>query len=387
MLDERDVPPPGRRRSLPGKRRRRANTDPIGPYLEALGLGPARACRDPARSRRRATTSPGLWPSSSPTATASALAERGAVDFDEQIYGAIEVLLPDGAVPPARCSSSCRHLLVDEFQDLTPAHVLLLRLLALPALDVFGVGDDDQVIYGHAGADPAFLIDFAELFPGAASHPLEVNYRCPVDGGRRAPDPARLQPPPGRRRRSWPARPPTPSRGAADRRATRPTTAASTVVDVVQGWLAEPGVAPTSIAVLTRVNSLLLAPHVALNEAGVPVARCCGPTCSSAPACGPRWPTCASPPRATPSTRDDMVEVLRRPSRGLPQWFPDRLAAPHRLSIDAACAGIADQVPDKEAAKVARLADDLDARGRRGRGGTTRQSSRPCATRSASGRR
>ncbi len=46
---------------------------------------------------------------------------------------------------------------------------------------MFGVGDDDQVIYGHAGADPAFLIEFDRLFPGAASHPLEVNYRCPVE--------------------------------------------------------------------------------------------------------------------------------------------------------------------------------------------------------------
>ena len=71
-------------------------------------------------------------------------------------------------------------LLVDEFQDLTPAHLLLIRLLASPGGAVFGVGDDDQTIYGYNGADPAWLIDFAELFPGAGSHPLEVNYRCPA---------------------------------------------------------------------------------------------------------------------------------------------------------------------------------------------------------------
>ena len=75
----------------------------------------------------------------------------------------------------------CRHLLVDEFQDLTPAHVLLIRLLSLPGLDVFGVGDDDQCIYGHAGADPGFLIDYAALFPSAGAHALEVNYRCPTE--------------------------------------------------------------------------------------------------------------------------------------------------------------------------------------------------------------
>ena len=47
--------------------------------------------------------------------------------------------------------------------------MLLVRLLAAPAFDVFGVGDDDQVIYGHAGASPRFLTDFVAYFPGAAS--------------------------------------------------------------------------------------------------------------------------------------------------------------------------------------------------------------------------
>jgi hypothetical protein len=35
---------------------------------------------------------------------------------------------------------------VDEFQDLTtPLHLLMIRLLSMPTLDVVGVGDDDQV--------------------------------------------------------------------------------------------------------------------------------------------------------------------------------------------------------------------------------------------------
>ena len=65
------------------------------------------------------------------------LGERGVVDFDEQIYAAIETILADGPFR-ARLQRRCRHLLVDEFQDLTPAHVLLIRLLSLPGLDVFG---------------------------------------------------------------------------------------------------------------------------------------------------------------------------------------------------------------------------------------------------------
>jgi len=96
-----------------------------------------------------------------------------------QIARAIEVLL---AEPGTRAAAqrACRLLLVDEFQDLAPAHLLLVRLLAAPELAVFGVGDDDQTIYGFSGATPQWLIDYAALFPAAGDHPLEVDYRCPT---------------------------------------------------------------------------------------------------------------------------------------------------------------------------------------------------------------
>ena len=108
-----------------------------------------------------------------------ALRRAGETDFDDQVIGAIERLLAD---PPfrRRAQRAARILLVDEFQDLTPAHLLLLRLLSGPAGGVFGVGDDDQTIYGYNGADPSWLIDFGTWFPGAGDHPLQVNYRCPA---------------------------------------------------------------------------------------------------------------------------------------------------------------------------------------------------------------
>ena len=108
----------------------------------------------------------------------AALDRQGVVDFDDQIRRAIDVLLTQPAARRA-AQRACRVLLVDEFQDLTPAHLLLVRLLAGRGGSVFGVGDDDQTIYGYNGADPAWLIDFATWFPGAGDHPLEVNYRCP----------------------------------------------------------------------------------------------------------------------------------------------------------------------------------------------------------------
>ena len=155
--------------------RRQANTDTVAPYLAALS------------SIRLGLNAPEVVEEADPDASGiaegfepyrAALAEAGAVDFDEQIYQAIEILLTN---PDARsvAQSTCRHLLVDEFQDLNPAHLLLIRLLAAPAYDCFGVGDDDQVIYGYSGATPEFLINFSHYFPGAGAHDLNVNYRCP----------------------------------------------------------------------------------------------------------------------------------------------------------------------------------------------------------------
>ena len=155
--------------------RRQANADTVAPYISALaairlGLIPPRAVEEEIPDADGIAEGFDRY--------RAALADRGAVDFDEQIYRAIEILLTD---PDARraAQARCRRLLVDEFQDLTPAHLLLIRLLAAPGYDCFGVGDDDQVIYGYSGATPEFLIDFPRFFPGAAHHPLEVNYRCP----------------------------------------------------------------------------------------------------------------------------------------------------------------------------------------------------------------
>ena len=165
------------------KTTRKVGTDPLAAYLDALatirlGLVPPEKAED-------------LHPDAAGIAAAfpayrDALHSAGRLDFDEQIYQAIELLLADPDLR-AEVRAEARTLLVDEFQDLTPAHLLLIRLVAGPAADVFGVGDDDQVIYGYAGADPGFLIDYRRYFPGAATYDLQVNYRCPpaiVDAAR-----------------------------------------------------------------------------------------------------------------------------------------------------------------------------------------------------------
>ncbi|CAN5909672.1 hypothetical protein BH23ACT2_BH23ACT2_24480 [soil metagenome] len=365
VLDERDC-----RRLveslLPGPRPRRANTDPIGPYLEALGTVRL-SLTDPADVEASRDDVDGLTELYRPYR--AHLADRGTVDFDDQIYGAVEVLLGDGTFRRG-LQRRCRHLLVDEFQDLTPAHVLLIRLLALPSLDVFGVGDDDQVIYGHAGADPAFLIDFPALFPSASAHALTVNYRCPVEVVRGA----RTLLGYNHRRvtKEIEAGPDADAATGALRVIEHgPDDAARSTVEVVRSWLDHDDAEPAQVAVLARVNSLLLAPQVALAEAGVPLNSVLRPEVLERT--GMRAALAYVRIGASGDAIDprDVAEILRRPTRGLPQWFPDRLERRPTWTI-AALGRLADQVPDKEAAKVTRLVGDLAAVVDAARTGTTR---------------
>jgi DNA helicase-2/ATP-dependent DNA helicase PcrA len=363
VLDEREV-----RDIVEGlvpKPPRRANVDPLAPYLEGLStirLG----LRDPDDVEAERDDVPGLAAAFVPFRRA--LATAGAVDFDEQIYGAIERLLRDGEAR-RRAQVAHRHLLVDELQDLTPAHVLLLRLLATPELDVFGVGDDDQVIYGHAGADPSFLIGFATLFPGAASHPLEVNYRCPVA----VVDAARTLLSYNYRRVAKEMRPGPAADPAADALVVHAHAAeagARDLVTVVEKWIAA-GVAPTEIAVLARVNSLLLAPHVALMKAGIAVQSAVSGAVlerTGVRAALAYLRLGASPANMQPG---DLQEVLRRPSRGFPNWIGKWLQRSMSLSDLRA---IADRLDDvKVGAKVASLADDLAVVADAVASGSTRQ--------------
>src|SRR4029077_11222639 len=180
VIDEREI----RNRIEPHLTLRfRANTDALRPYLEALEevqLG----LRTPARVEQLRGDVDGF--AEMYEHYREGLASDDVVDFGGRSGSAIEGVLRE---PPLRAAvqRECRHLLVDEFQDLRPAHLLLVRLVAAPAYDVFGVGDDDQVIYGYSGADPDSLINFSGFFPDAGDHPLEVNYRCPppvVDAAR-----------------------------------------------------------------------------------------------------------------------------------------------------------------------------------------------------------
>jgi DNA helicase II / ATP-dependent DNA helicase PcrA len=351
VLDEREV------RSiveqLVPRQQRRVNTDPIGPYLDGLSLIRL-GLRDPEEVEAALEDVPGLAQAYEPYR--EALRSRGAIDFDEQVYLAVEALLADGTFRRA-VQAEHRHLLVDELQDLTPAHVLLVRLVSCPTFDVFGVGDDDQTIYGHAGADPRFLIDYDRHFPGAHHHALEVNYRCPQAVTTAAATLLSYN----RRRVDKVIRPGpevTEDPAALEVRTHAADAGAEALVATVGGWLADPGADPSEVAVLTRVQSLLLAPHVALAEAGVPVDSILDEGVLGR--LGVRAALAYLRLAVSPDhlAGADLVEVHRRPSRGLPQWATKWLANCRSLAdLRRAAARLDDE---RVAAKLDDLAADLD---------------------------
>jgi DNA helicase-2/ATP-dependent DNA helicase PcrA len=327
------------------------NTDPIAPYIEALGRVRL-ALRAPAEFEAERDDVPGF--SLMFDAYRDALRADHAIDFDEQIYGAIELLLRD---PDARRAAQrrCRHLLVDEFQDLTPAFLLLARLLAAPALNVFGVGDDDQTIYGYAGADPGYLVDFAALFPGAGAHALEVNYRCPTGVVTAATQLLRHN----RRRvaKSVHAGPDATPDGLVLQREPAERVA-PTVVQQVRGWL-DGGTPAPEIAVLSRVNAWLLAPQVLLAETGVPIdggldATVLHRTGLRSALAYLRLAFSNGRYRGT-----DLAEVANRPSRRITSRARDTLRGRRNWSrADLAQFGMGREV-GRDAERVALLGEDL----------------------------
>jgi DNA helicase II / ATP-dependent DNA helicase PcrA len=361
LLDEREVRSIVER--LVPAQRRRVNTDPLAPYLDGLSLIRL-GLRDPAAVEAELEDVPGL--AAAHDAYRSELRRRGAIDFDEQVYAAAEALLQDGELR-RQVQADHRHLLVDELQDLTPAHVLLVRLAAAPGFDVFGVGDDDQCIYGHAGADPRFLIDYDRFFPGGGHHALEVNYRCPAAVTTAAATLLSYND----RRVAKEIRPGPEAAPEPEALVVRPhagDAGASALVGVVAGWL-EGGAAPAQVAVLTRVQSLLLAPHVALAEAGVAVDSILDEGVLGR--LGLRGALAYLRIALEPDRVDgrDLSEVHRRPSRGLPQWATKFLDRCRSVGDVRRAAGRIDDVRVGE--KLEALASDLDGLAQLARGGAT----------------
>ena len=106
----------------------------------------------------------------------AALTEAGALDFDDLIVRAVQLLESDATILRT-VQARFRWICVDEYQDVNAAQYRLLRLLASEGANLCVIGDPDQAIYGFRGADHRYFLSFDEDFAGAQRLYLERNYR------------------------------------------------------------------------------------------------------------------------------------------------------------------------------------------------------------------
>ncbi len=104
------------------------------------------------------------------------LATSNSMDFDDLLMNMITLLTTQPQVRE-QLRKRYRYILVDEYQDTNPAQFKLISLLVNEQQNLFVVGDDDQSIYSWRGADPANILGFQDIFPGAQQIYLEQNYR------------------------------------------------------------------------------------------------------------------------------------------------------------------------------------------------------------------
>ncbi len=106
--------------------------------------------------------------------------EEHKIDFDDMIL-LCDRLLTCNTQVLTFWQNAFSHILVDEFQDISPLQYQILRRLSLPQNNLFVVGDDDQSIYGFRGAGPDIMRQFMNDYKEAKQLTLGINYRCTED--------------------------------------------------------------------------------------------------------------------------------------------------------------------------------------------------------------
>ncbi|MBI2888777.1 MAG: UvrD-helicase domain-containing protein [Candidatus Liptonbacteria bacterium] len=104
------------------------------------------------------------------------LARNNAFDFDDLIAKTVWLFEKKPAIL-AKYRERYTHILVDEYQDVSPGQYALVRLLAGQRNQVSVVGDDAQMIYGWRYANLETFLGFERDWPNARVVFLEENYR------------------------------------------------------------------------------------------------------------------------------------------------------------------------------------------------------------------
>ena len=105
------------------------------------------------------------------------LADRGALDYGDLLLRAFRLLHEKPHVRE-RVTSRFRHLLVDEYQDLSLAQGMVLTLLCESGSGITVAGDERQAIHRFGGANEKNLLDFRQAFPDATVVRLKRSHRA-----------------------------------------------------------------------------------------------------------------------------------------------------------------------------------------------------------------
>ncbi|GKX62615.1 DNA helicase [Pragia fontium] len=102
-----------------------------------------------------------------------ALKEEGALDFAGLLHQAVNLIEKGKFISP------WRHILVDEFQDISPQRAALVNALRRQQQDssLFAVGDDWQSIYRFSGSEQSLVADFNRIFGMGEQCALDLTYR------------------------------------------------------------------------------------------------------------------------------------------------------------------------------------------------------------------
>src|SRR5689334_3824271 len=198
----------------------------------------------------------------------SAKQREGVLDFEDLLLVTAYALEEHREVA-RQVRGQYRHFVVDEYQDVNPLQQRLLDAWLGGRAEICVVGDPNQTIYSFTGADPEYLLGFADRYPDAEVVRLERDYRS-------TPQVVGLA---NRLIRQAPPRPGLPGlrllgqrvEGPEPRFAEHPDEPAeAAAVAAACKKLVDDGTPPAEIAVLYRINAQSEVYENALTEAGVP---------------------------------------------------------------------------------------------------------------------
>ncbi len=109
----------------------------------------------------------------------SRLKKENHLDYDDVLIFTRDILKRNPGLKNFY-TNKFKYLVIDEYQDLNPVQVEIVRLLFSGENQVFATGDDDQMIYGWRGANLRTIKFFEKYFPPAIILKLTRSFRLPV---------------------------------------------------------------------------------------------------------------------------------------------------------------------------------------------------------------